>query len=490
MVLKAYNFQEADRSMNCRLLCLLVVASAAASLQSDPNDVRHGLSSVISELSTSIDYFNSPLSLRARNARSQATVFSYAFENSDLQYNLSVDVSGCGYSVKSNTIAGIYTHSNGTVLDEATVRDILEDLKSIEDEAPSAQERQKRLANHTKTLAQSLELSSNELLDNFLICKDSSGVVHDELRHLLWSWSRIEKLFLEHTVLLVSSVAAAGLGGGTIWLGGVYNLSPPKEDPSYLADRKRCTDASMKEDEIDKLLQEATRLERKLNPNSTDWQKAVQRALDLQVRQHDADKSTKLLCSKAASSANATMDKFMTNQQHYNTAMSQARKSAIITATTVFAATLSAGMVNDLAVCRRMRHTEAFPANLYLSMMNRVEQLYRQARAREANQMAVLGSGASSARTIADISSDVSTTWTSLPVTSSSSSSFASSTPSVAAEAPVCLSAEGATGVTQLLPELTSDDTPSTSLTDQIFTELQQAIRREFHTHGACQDIP
>lgn len=388
MIIQAYDFQRDCRSMSSRLLWLLIVA--AVSLQIEPNDPRRGSSSAASsELATFHDLMNSPVWLQTRALRNRVTIFSYAFENSDVQYNVSVDVSGCGTSVKRSTIAGIYTHANGTVQNVATVGDILEDLKSIENDAPNAQDGQIRLANHTMTFAQSLETSSNELLDNVLICKDSGEVVHDELRHLLRSWSRVEKFFLEHTVLLVSSVAAAALGGGTTLLGGVCNLSPPRMDPSYLAAQKRCVDAGLEEDKLGRLLQEELDLIHKLRANGTDWREALERAQDLQHQQYEAKKLKKELCSQAASSMNATVDKFVTDQDHYRSATSQARKSAIITATTVFAATLSAGLVNDLAVRRRMHYAEALPANLYLSLMRRVQQLYSEVRAREASWMAV-----------------------------------------------------------------------------------------------------
>lgn len=118
-------------------------------------------------------------------------------------FNISMDASGCGGSGNKSTIAGIYTYSNGTTEDDATVGDILADLKAMMRNTPNLYIAESVMSRHTLTAARTVQAASNKLLDGGLICttttETSSGeVVHNELRRLLWlsRETRREMLFL------------------------------------------------------------------------------------------------------------------------------------------------------------------------------------------------------------------------------------------------------------------------------------------------------
>ena len=134
-------------------------------------------------------------------------------------FNISVDISPCARGLKSYTNAGIYTHSNGTTLDNATAKDILEDLKAMRREAPDQYAAERMLWNHTLTIARGVQDMSNRLLDGDLICESteeiSSGeITHNELRHLLWFARPTPNEIWHFSIMLASSGIAGIVAGG------------------------------------------------------------------------------------------------------------------------------------------------------------------------------------------------------------------------------------------------------------------------------------
>ena len=105
-------------------------------------------------------------------------------------FNLSMDISGCGYSVNKNTLAGIYTYQNGTTKYDATVGDILKAINEIANHVPDLQTAESRLSEHLTFSSKIVQARANRLLDGGLVCKSSAtsrntDVVHTELRRLL-----------------------------------------------------------------------------------------------------------------------------------------------------------------------------------------------------------------------------------------------------------------------------------------------------------------
>ena len=173
-------------------------------------------------------------------------------------FNLSMDVSGCGRSVQMNTVAGIYTYFNGTVHDNATVGDILADIKSIKNRAHDPQAASNSMGSHAIGTARLLERQISNLLVRRLLCGSPLETtieerIHNELRHLLWSEQTQEtalrfgkKLF----IMLAASVVVGSALGGTISLAtliphadgnncdssGVHN---PECNPHYIEDTRR-----------------------------------------------------------------------------------------------------------------------------------------------------------------------------------------------------------------------------------------------------------
>lgn len=110
-----------------------------------------------------------------------------------ISVNISVDVSGCGKSVMSRTIAGIYTHVNGTIRDNATVGDILADLAAVQKGTPDIELAESLMWSHTLISAQMVQTESEALLDEGLICNRGGSTsmnvpTHVELRRLVWWW--------------------------------------------------------------------------------------------------------------------------------------------------------------------------------------------------------------------------------------------------------------------------------------------------------------
>ena len=82
--------------------------------------------------------------------------------------NLSMDISGCGRSVHRDTLAGIYTYSNGTVQDDATVGDILVNLKALRQKASDSHSINNVISNHTLAVARKLEKTAIGMLEGAL----------------------------------------------------------------------------------------------------------------------------------------------------------------------------------------------------------------------------------------------------------------------------------------------------------------------------------
>ena len=127
-----------------------------------------------------------------------------------ITYNVSVDFSNCGTGLKLGTDIGVYTFTNGTTTNSTELRDMVADLYSLRH---SRQSPNPNYANHTGVVSQLAMDEANQLLNNGLICQNTSStaqteaVVHDELRHLLMNkhsyWSAV----------LISAVGGAAVGG-------------------------------------------------------------------------------------------------------------------------------------------------------------------------------------------------------------------------------------------------------------------------------------
>lgn len=129
-----------------------------------------------------------------------------------ITYNISVDFSNCGTGLQLGTDIGVYTFTNGTTTNSTELRDMVADLYSLRH---SRQSPNPNYANHTGVVSQLAMDEANQLLNNGLICRNSSStaqteaVVHDELRHLLMNkhsyWSAV-----------VISAAGGALVGGSV----------------------------------------------------------------------------------------------------------------------------------------------------------------------------------------------------------------------------------------------------------------------------------
>lgn len=125
-------------------------------------------------------------------------------------YNISVDFSACGTGLQFGTDIGVYTFTNGTTTDNTSLRDMVTDLYSLRHSRISPNP---NYANHTAVVAQLAMDEANQLLDNGLICRNTSAtakievLIHNELRHLLMNthsyWSAV----------ILSASAGAAVGG-------------------------------------------------------------------------------------------------------------------------------------------------------------------------------------------------------------------------------------------------------------------------------------
>lgn len=125
-------------------------------------------------------------------------------------YNISVDFSNCGTGLKFGTDVGVYTFTNGTTANSTDLRDMVADLYSLRH---SRHTPNTNYANHTCVVTQLAMAEANQVLNDGLICPNTSTtaqtevLVHDELRHLLANrhsyW----------TAVILSAVGGAIVGG-------------------------------------------------------------------------------------------------------------------------------------------------------------------------------------------------------------------------------------------------------------------------------------
>ena len=105
-----------------------------------------------------------------------------------ITYNISVDFSNCGTGLELGTDIGVYTFTNGTTTNSTELRDMVADLYSLRH---SRQSPNPNYANHTAVVSQLAMEEANQLLNDGLICRNTSStaqteaLVHNELRHLL-----------------------------------------------------------------------------------------------------------------------------------------------------------------------------------------------------------------------------------------------------------------------------------------------------------------
>ena len=124
-------------------------------------------------------------------------------------YNISVDFSTCGTGLRLGTNIGIYTFTNGTTSNNTNLHDMVADLYSLRH---SRQNPNPNYANHTAVVAQLAMEEANQLLNNGLICQNTSAkaqteaLVHDELRHLLMN----KHSYWTAVILSVTTGAAVG----------------------------------------------------------------------------------------------------------------------------------------------------------------------------------------------------------------------------------------------------------------------------------------
>ena len=157
--------------------------------------------------------------LEERRFTASPRLISYTWDPPPSQnvvgFNISVDISPCPRGVRSYTMAGIYTHSNGTTLHNATMRDIVADLKAMRREAPDTYAAEHVVWNHTLTIAKAVQDMSNKLLDGDLVCKPSTELssgesTHNELRRLLF-FARPTPGELGHFAITIASSGIAGI---------------------------------------------------------------------------------------------------------------------------------------------------------------------------------------------------------------------------------------------------------------------------------------
>lgn len=189
--------------------------------------IEDGLASIKSTTSLADEYFEtfakdlveSPRVFQERSYTRTAQLISYIQTPSRNSpgFNISMDISGCGRSMKRSTLAGIYEYANGTVQDDATVGDILADLKALKQSAPDLQTAESRISSHTLTVAKTAERIGIDFLYGGLICRSSSETsesIYNELRRLLWlSPEMRRRVFRKFCILLASSVAAGAAVG-------------------------------------------------------------------------------------------------------------------------------------------------------------------------------------------------------------------------------------------------------------------------------------
>ena len=141
-----------------------------------------------------------------------------------ITYNISADFSNRSTGLKLSTDIGDYTFSNGTTTNDTKIGDIVADVYSLRH---SRQSPNLNYANHTAVVARLGLAQADQLLNNGLICQNTSStaqnvpVIRDELRHLLMN----KHSYWTAVLLTVATCAAAGGGLAAItdlyWFGNV-----------------------------------------------------------------------------------------------------------------------------------------------------------------------------------------------------------------------------------------------------------------------------
>ncbi|KAL9133656.1 MAG: hypothetical protein Q9175_005168 [Cornicularia normoerica] len=127
-----------------------------------------------------------------------------------ITYNISVDFSDCGTGLNLGTDIGVYTFTNGTTTDNTSLRHMVADLYSLRH---SRHRLNPNYANHTAVVTQLAMAETNQVLNNGLICQNTSNtaqteaIVHAELRHLLMNTHSY------WTTVILSAAGGAGVGG-------------------------------------------------------------------------------------------------------------------------------------------------------------------------------------------------------------------------------------------------------------------------------------
>lgn len=145
-------------------------------------------------------------------------------DSGTVTYNISVDFSQCSTGLNFGTDIGVYTFTNGSTNNKTSLRDMVADLYSLRHsrETPNP-----NYANHTAVVARLALEEATHLLNNGLICPNTSAPaqtdisLHNELRHLLANrhsyW----------TAVILSASGGAAIGGAVaaitdvIWNGNV-----------------------------------------------------------------------------------------------------------------------------------------------------------------------------------------------------------------------------------------------------------------------------
>lgn len=154
-------------------------------------------------------------------------------------YNFTVLLSGCG-SIRRDLEIGPYIYVNGTFQDNASVGDILDDVRIAKKKAKDLHEARRTLINHALKFGLRVRNDTKEVLDhsdskqsNSTICKSSISVstsvneiIHTELRRLLW---RPDLAFLMTSTVVLGR--ATLFGGGTAFVS--YKVQMEKDHPFF-----------------------------------------------------------------------------------------------------------------------------------------------------------------------------------------------------------------------------------------------------------------
>ena len=271
------------------------------------------------------DFLDPQSLLQPRRFANSAQLLTYtprpSLDDGSAMFNISVAISGCKHGVRWSTLAGPYTFANGTTKSNTAVGEIIDNLKTFRGHTLDHLDADQAMANHTLTLAQNVAATSNDMLQNCLICKDKdqhSGteIIHDELRKLLWDRQKIKVQIRELGVLLFASAVAGVLGGLVTGLGAAYNLQP---DPPVLPS-------------LGSYFAITSGFAPILDP------------------------------------FNASIADF--NEKAIKDRQIQIRNTGIIAGITIFIATLSAGIVTDIMSRRRLQGEQAAAANIFLAQAN------------------------------------------------------------------------------------------------------------------------